>query len=53
MANNSFRKRVESLLALADVQVDGDQPWYIQVHKPGFFRRVLAQGTIGAGKGCL
>jgi cyclopropane-fatty-acyl-phospholipid synthase len=50
MTINSFRNRVESLLALADVRVGGDQPWDIQVHKSGFFRRVLAQGTIGAGE---
>ncbi len=50
MAINSFRNRVENLLALADVHIDGNQPWDIQVHKQGFFRRVLAQGTLGAGE---
>ncbi len=50
MTTNSFRKRVESLLALANIRVDGDQPWDIQVHQPSLFHRVLAQGTIGAGE---
>ena len=50
MPSNSFRNRVEALLALANVRVDGERPWDIQVHEPGFFRRVLAQGTLGAGE---
>ncbi|HKJ04412.1 MAG TPA: cyclopropane fatty acyl phospholipid synthase [Geopsychrobacteraceae bacterium] len=50
MAINSFRNRVENLLAQADISIDGNQPWDVQVHKQGLFRRVLAQGTIGAGE---
>jgi cyclopropane-fatty-acyl-phospholipid synthase len=44
------RKRVESLLAEADVRIDGDRPWDLQVHDGRFFRRVLADGTLGMGE---
>ncbi len=50
MTNNRYRTRVENLLALADVRCDGERPWDIQVHEEEFFRRVLAQGTLGAGE---
>ncbi|MGK2907245.1 MAG: cyclopropane fatty acyl phospholipid synthase [Desulfuromonadales bacterium] len=50
MSADSFRRRVEMLLARADVTVDGDRPWDLQVSHPKFFQRVLAQGTLGFGE---
>lgn len=44
------RQRVEALLELADIQVNGNRPWDIQVHDPRFFSRVLGQGTLGLGE---
>jgi cyclopropane-fatty-acyl-phospholipid synthase len=41
--------RITDLLALADVQVDGDRPWDMQVHDNGVFGRLLAQGSLGLG----
>jgi len=41
---------VAALLARAQVQVDGDQPWDLQVHHPRVFARVLAQGSLGLGE---
>ena len=38
------------LLAAADVRVDGDRPWDIQVHDRQLFRRILADGSLGAGE---
>src|SRR5687768_5368077 len=46
----SSRSKVEELLATADVRVDGDRPWDVQVHEPRFFARVLAQGSLGLGE---
>lgn len=46
----SSRSKVEELLAIADVRVDGDRPWDVQVHEPRFFARVLAQGSLGLGE---
>lgn len=47
---NSYRAAVESLLNGTDVAIDGDHPWDIRVRDPGFFRRVLAQGSLGVGE---
>jgi cyclopropane-fatty-acyl-phospholipid synthase len=50
MRRNIFKKRIEGLLALADIRVGGDRPWDIQVHNKGFFGRVLVQGPLGLGE---
>src|ERR1700741_2750096 len=39
-----------TLLATADIQVDGARPWDIRVHDTRFFGRVLASGTLGLGE---
>ena len=49
-APDSLRRTVESMLALADIQVDGDRPWDLRVHHPDLYRRVLAQGSLGLGE---
>ncbi|MFO7976684.1 MAG: cyclopropane fatty acyl phospholipid synthase [Candidatus Hydrogenedentota bacterium] len=43
-------RAVENLLARADIRIGGDRPWDITVHDPRVFRRVLSQGTLGAGE---
>lgn len=45
-----FRERVQELLAQADVQLDGERPWDVQVHDERLFQRVLAQGSLGLGE---
>lgn len=37
-------------LASADVIVDGDRAWDIQIHDARFFERVLRDGTLGVGE---
>jgi cyclopropane-fatty-acyl-phospholipid synthase len=44
------QKVMTDLLAVADIHVDGAQPWDIQVHDQRFFARVLASGTLGLGE---
>jgi len=44
------RQTVERLLSLADVRIDGDRPWDIQVHDEAFYARVLAEGALGLGE---
>src|SRR5438445_12158321 len=39
-----------NLLAFADIRINGDRPWDIQVHDQRFFGRVLASGTLGFGE---
>jgi len=50
MSVASLRKRVEGLLALADVRIGGDRPWDIQVEDDEFYARVIAQGSLGLGE---
>lgn len=45
-----MQSKVQELLALADVQIDGQRPWDIQVHNKNFYDRVLAQGNLWLGE---
>jgi cyclopropane-fatty-acyl-phospholipid synthase len=38
------------LLASADIRVNGDRPWDMQIHDERVFTRVLRDGTLGAGE---
>jgi cyclopropane-fatty-acyl-phospholipid synthase len=35
---------------IAGIQINGDRPWDIRVHDERFFRRVVADGSLGAGE---
>ncbi len=38
------------MLEKADVRIDGDRPWDIQVHNDSLYSRILAEGTLGVGE---
>lgn len=38
------------LLESADIRINGDRPWDIQVYNTGLYRRVLRDGSIGLGE---
>ncbi|MEK7540453.1 MAG: cyclopropane fatty acyl phospholipid synthase [Patescibacteria group bacterium] len=44
------KQTVENILALADIRINGEHPWDIQVHNEKLFDRVLAQGSLGLGE---
>jgi len=44
------RRKFESILAPADIRINGDRPWDLQVHDERLYSRVLASGTLGAGE---
>lgn len=44
------KQTVEDILALADVKVGGRRPFDIKVHDQRFYKRVLAQRTLGLGE---
>jgi cyclopropane-fatty-acyl-phospholipid synthase len=50
MVKDICRRQIERLLALADIRIDGSRPWDIRVHHPGFYRRVVLEGSLGAGE---
>ena len=41
---------VRDLFARADIHLDGDRPWDIHVHNPGFGSRVLSGGSLALGE---
>jgi cyclopropane-fatty-acyl-phospholipid synthase len=45
-----LQRRVEGLLAAADVRIGGGRAQDIVVHDPHFYARVLAQGSLGLGE---
>lgn len=45
-----LRRRVERLLSLADVRIEGERPWDIQVHDERLYARVMAEGSLGLGE---
>jgi cyclopropane-fatty-acyl-phospholipid synthase len=38
------------ILARADIEIGGSDPWDIQVHNPALYARVMAQGSLGLGE---
>ena len=47
--NNAPRRRLEALLGLADIRINGDRPWDLRVHHGDFFTRIAAEGALGLG----
>ena len=43
-------KTVRDILDLAEVGVDGKNPWDLQVHSNDFYRRLLGKGSIALGE---
>lgn len=53
MASDRYRQKVQSMLASADVNIDGNRPWDVQVHNPAIYERVVEQGMLGVGEGYM
>ncbi len=45
-----FKKEVQKILALADVQISGNRPWDITVSDERFYKKVLLEGSLGLGE---
>jgi len=50
MPQDKLRQKVEGLLSFADVKINGDRPWDIQVHNDDLYAKFLAEGSMGAGE---
>ena len=48
-ATPRWARRVNDLLATADIRVGGDRPWDIRVNDSRLYRRVLINGVTGMG----
>lgn len=45
-----IKQKIEELLTLADIQVNGNRPWDMQVHNEDLYSRILSQGSLGLGE---
>lgn len=50
MAQDKYTKKVAELLSHANIEINGDNAWDIQVHNPDLFKRVIGQGSLGLGE---
>lgn len=50
MSRNTFRHKVERLLALAEVEIGGNRPWDILVYNDELYTRVLLGGSLALGQ---
>ncbi|HET9679283.1 MAG TPA: cyclopropane fatty acyl phospholipid synthase, partial [Gammaproteobacteria bacterium] len=50
MREAHFKKRANELLATADIRVNGDRPWDMQIHNPALYQRIFAEGSMGLGE---
>lgn len=46
----SMKKTFQDFFALADIQINGERPWDMQVHDPRLYARVFAGGSLGLGE---
>jgi cyclopropane-fatty-acyl-phospholipid synthase len=49
-SDSAAARKVIEILALAGINLNGRQPWDIQVHDERFFDRALGEGSIGVGE---
>ena len=45
-----MKEQVQKILDLADIKINGDRPWDIQVHNKDFYKRVLSGGSLALGE---
>jgi cyclopropane-fatty-acyl-phospholipid synthase len=50
MAPQNSEKVIRDLLAQAEIEVNGKNPWDIQVHNPNFYSRALMETSLGLGE---
>lgn len=46
----SYKEKFRKLVEKADIGVNGERPWDIQVHNDKFYKRVFTEGTLGLGE---
>ncbi len=48
--SSSAERAIRTLITEIGVEIDGPNPWDIRVNDPRFYRRVLADGSLGLGE---
>jgi len=47
---SSEQQTIQDILDIADIQINGDRPWDIQVRNHRFYQRLLAGGSLALGE---
>lgn len=47
---DNYRGKIEWLLSLADINIDGNRPWDFEVKDDRLYERLLAKGSLGLGE---
>jgi len=47
---NKYQKVAKEILELAGIQINGSNPWDIQIHNEGFYKRAITEGELSIGE---
>lgn len=50
MTTKNAKQTVQDLFNYANIKINGDHPWDIQVKNDSFYKKVLSQGSLGLGE---
>jgi len=50
MMSNKYKTLVKDLLSLAEIEINGRNPWDIQVYDERFYKRVITEAELGLGE---
>jgi cyclopropane-fatty-acyl-phospholipid synthase len=50
MSTEKLKSYAQALLSDMDIQINGSNPWDIQIHNDDFYARVLRYGSLGLGE---
>lgn len=45
-----MRAKLEAILESANISINGDNPWDMQIHQPECYKRVITQPSLGLGE---
>src|SRR3990167_10665416 len=45
-----YRTMIEKILSPIEVEINGNNPWDIQIHNPKTYRRIIQGSSVGAGE---
>ena len=48
--STSAKEKIREILALAGIELNGADPWDLQVHDDRFYQRALSHGSLGLGE---
>lgn len=47
---DKYRRISEEILGYAGIQINGSNPWDIQIHNQEFYKRAITEGSLGVGE---